>query len=243
MSNECVVYEVSGDFAHFRKPHTTSPAQTFGIPPRTTVAGITAAILGLERDSYYDRFGRDTSRIAISLEAPIRRLSLAVNLVNTEGSDAKTKGATPGKYFRDNRQQNVFEHLCSPRYRFYVSLSDDALLDELTELLKAGQSVYAPSLGLSEHIAKTEFIGRYDIEQAHGTATIRSAVPGENIPLVPEPGTNYVTERVPGFMKSPDSNGRISDGHVQFTYDRGGGGIQLRDADYTEVGGDAVVFS
>jgi len=243
MSNECVVYEISGDFAHFRKPHTTSPAQTFGIPPRTTVAGITAAILGLNRDSYYDIFGRDTSRIAISLEAPIRRLSIAVNLVNTEGSDAKTKGAKPGKYFGDNRQQNVFEHLCDPRYRFYISLSDGEMLDELTELLQTGKSVYAPSLGLSEHIAKTEFIGRFEIKQAHGTNTIRSAIPGETIPLVPEAGANYVTERVPGFMKSHDAGGRISDGHVQFTYDRSANGIQLRDADYSEVGEDAVVFS
>jgi CRISPR-associated protein Cas5h len=243
MSNECVVYEVSGDFAHFRKPHTTSPSQTFGIPPRTTVAGITAAILGLDRDSYYDTFARDTSRIAISLEAPIRRLPLAVNLVNTEGSSAKTKGAKPGKYFRDNRQQNVFEYLCDPRYRFYISLTDDALLDELTELLENGKSVYAPSLGLSEHIAKTEFIGKYKIEQAHGTETVRSVVPGNKIPLVPEAGANYVTERVPGFMKSHDSGGRVSDGHVQFTYDRSTNGVQLRDADYTEVGGDAVVFS
>lgn len=241
--NECIVYELSGDFAHFRRPHTTSPAQTFGIPPRTTVAGVTAAILGLERDSYYDTFGRDTSHIAISLESPIRRLSLAVNLVNTEGSDAKTKGAKPGKHFRDNRQQNVFEHLCDPRYRFYISLTDTTLLNKLTELLENGKSVYTPSLGLSEHIAKTEFIGRYEIEWAHGTETVRTVVPGDEIPLVPEAGANYVTERVPGFMKSHDSGGRVSDGHIQFTYDRNATGIRLRDADYARIGGDAVVFS
>jgi CRISPR-associated protein Cas5h len=243
MSSECVVYDVLGDFAHFRKPHTTSPAQSFGIPPRTTVAGMTAAILGLDRDSYYETFGRESSRIAISLEAPIRRLSLAINLVNTEGSDAKTKGATPGKFFRDNRQQNVFEYLCDPQYRLYVSLDDGSLLDDLMDLLREGKSVYAPSLGLSEHIAKTEFVGRFEIVEKTGEARVRSAVPGENIPLIPEPDANYVSERVPGYMKAHNPGGRVSDGHVQFTYDRGGSDLHLRETDYAEVGDDAVIFS
>jgi len=82
MSETCIVLDVSGDFAHFRKPHTTSPAQTFGVPPRTTIAGMIAGMLGLGRDSYYDRF---VGFLSVSISSRLReraRKPAAHNPVN-----------------------------------------------------------------------------------------------------------------------------------------------------------------
>ncbi len=242
MTNDCIVLDVAGEQAHFRKPHTTSPAMTFGLPPRTTVAGMVAAILGLPRDSYYDSFDRESSRIAISIESPIRRLSMALNILNTEGSNTKTKGATPGKFVRDHRQQNVFEYLCEPAYRLYVSLDDDDLMDQLESKLSAGKSAYVLSLGLSEHLAWYDYIGRFDIESGEGAASIRSALPGENLSIIPDSGAEYVSERMPAFMRASD-DGRIADGAQTLTYDRSGAVIDVRDERYSIVGGDTVVFS
>lgn len=242
MTDDCIVFDVAGEHAHFRRPHTTSPAMTFGLPPRTTVAGMVAAILGLPRDSYYDFFDRESSRIAISLESPVRRLSMAINLLNTEGSDAKTKGATPGKFFRDNRQQNVFEYLCDPEYRLYVSLDNEGLMDRLESKLSAGKSAYALSLGLSEHLAWYDYVGRFEIESKEGEASVRSALPGESLTIIPDSGAEYVSERMPAFMRS-DGDGRIADGSQNVTYDRSGEPIAVRDEPYSIVGGDTVVFS
>ncbi len=242
MTDDCIVFDVAGEHAHFRKPHTTSPAMTFGLPPRTTVAGMVAAILGLPRDSYYDSFGRESSRIAISLESPIRRLSMAVNILNTEGSDGKTKGATPGKFFRSHRQQNVFEYLCDPAYRLYVSLDNEGLMDRLESKLSAGKSAYALSLGLSEHLAWYDYVGRFEIESREGKASVRSALPGESLTIIPDSGAEYVSERMPAFMRS-DGDGRIADGSQNVTYDRSGEPIAVRDEPYSIVGGDTVVFS
>lgn len=241
MTDECLVFDVRGDFAHFRKPETTSPAQTFGVPPRTTVAGMVAAMLGLGRDSYYETFGRETSEIAVQINNPVRRLSLGINILTTEGSSSKTKGASPGRYVTGPRQQNVFETLCEPSYRLFISLSDDSVMDDLEQTLESGTSYYALSLGLSEHLATYDYQGRFDIERGQGTATIDSVIPGTDLSLVPEPDAKYVTERVPGFMKST-SNGRISDGFQSVTYERNGSSIQLRDAEYAQVGDDTVVF-
>lgn len=242
MTDDCIVFDVAGEHAHFRKPHTTSPAMTFGLPPRTTVAGMVAAVLGLSRDSYYESFDRESSRIAVSLESPVRRLSMAINILNTEGSDAKTKGAKPGKHFRGHRQQNVFEYVCEPEYRLYVSIEDNDMMDRLESKLSAGKSVYALSLGLSEHLAWYDYVGRFEIESREGKASIRSALSGENLTIVPDSGAKYVSERMPAFMRS-DGDGRIADGSQKVTYDRSGAAIDVRDEPHSIVGGDTVVFS
>ena len=241
MSETCIVFDVRGDFAHFRKPETTSPAQSFGLPPRTTVAGMVAAILGLPRDSYYDLFARDSSRIAVGLLKPVRREPFAINIVTTEGSGSKTKGAQPGRHITGPRQQNVFETLCDPAYRFYVSLNDDETMDTLESYVAAGKSHYALSLGLSEHLATTEYVGRYDVEETEGEAEIVSALPGTETGLIPEPGAKYVTERMPGFMRAT-SSGRQSDGFQTLTYERTGAPLTVRDMAYSVVGDEAVVF-
>jgi len=242
MTKECIVFDVAGEHAHFRKPHTTSPAMTFGLPPRTTVAGMVAGILGLPRDSYYESFDRESSQIAVSLESPLRRLSMAINILNTEGSDAKTKGAKPGKHFSGHRQQNVFEFVCDPKYRLYVALDNDELMDQLESKLGAGKSTYVLSLGLSEHLAWFDYIGRFEIESEEGAATVRSALPGDELTIIPDSGAKYVSERMPAFMRSA-GDGRVADGSQKITYDRSGAAIEVRDEPHSIVGGDTVVFS
>lgn len=241
MTDSCIVFDARGDFAHFRKPETTSPAQSFGIPPRTTVAGMTAAILGLDRDSYYGLFSRESSRVAVQVLNPVRRQQFAINIVTTEGSNSKTKGANPGRYVTGPRQQNVFETLCDPAYRFYVSLNDTEAMDDLETTLAAGKSYYALSLGLSEHLANVEYRGRYEITQETGDVELAAALPGRETGLIPNPGAKYVTERVPGFMRATD-DGRQSDGFQTMTYERTGAPLAVRDSDYSLVDGEALVF-
>ena len=50
---DLLVFDISGKFAHFRKYYTNSSSLTYLVPPRTSIYGLIAGILGLERDSYY----------------------------------------------------------------------------------------------------------------------------------------------------------------------------------------------
>ncbi len=59
------VFDLYGKFAHFRKFYTNSSSLTYLIPPRTTIEGIIAALLGYERDSYYDVLSVDKLNIAV----------------------------------------------------------------------------------------------------------------------------------------------------------------------------------
>ena len=51
---EVLCFKISGKLAHFRKYYANNTAFSFTIPPRTTLMGIVAAAMGLERDSYYE---------------------------------------------------------------------------------------------------------------------------------------------------------------------------------------------
>jgi CRISPR-associated protein Cas5h len=243
MSNEtCIVLDVWGDYGHFRKPATTSPAQTFGLPPRTTIAGMIASMLGLPRDSYYELFNRECSQVAISLESNIRRLSVPINILTTTGT-TRSKGARPGQHITEHRQQTVFEVLCDPAYRIYIALDDTETMNRMEDLFAAGKSVYTLSLGLSEHLATFDYVGRFEIETDRDHVEVRTAVPGEEISLVPNPKTRYVTERSPAVMEMRADGRRTAAGSQTLTYDRRGGTIELRDAEYALVGDDHIVFA
>lgn len=259
---EAVVFDVSADAAHFRVPHAAPSYETYGIPPRTTVAGMVAGMLGLGRDSYYDTFDRANSRIAVSVEAPIRRQMLGMDYVNTEGSTSKTKGANVAKHIGKDPDPTAVSLLMRPRYRLYVGVSDPETMDRIDAVVRGADPdadggdapVYTPTLGKAQHIARIEHVGRYAIEQAadadqeqgDGTVAIRSAVPGEEIPLVVDPNRRYISERMTAHMTSDDSTaGRTPDGGHTLTYTPSGKPVRLREraADYATVGEDHVVLS
>lgn len=59
--------------AHFRKYYANNTAMSFSIPPRTTIMGMLAAILGLPKGSYHAAFASDQLRIGISLRSPVKK--------------------------------------------------------------------------------------------------------------------------------------------------------------------------
>lgn len=248
--SDAVVFDIGSEFGHFRKPHSTPTAETFGLIPRTTVAGLVAGMLGLPRDSYYGLFAPDTSRIAVSLEAAINRQSHGFNLLDTKGSKAQTKGAKTAKFVTKHRDPTAISVLSEPRFRIYVSVESAEFMADLDEVLRGAdpseegtKPVYTPSMGKARHLAWIEYVGRFPIEDrvASGEVEIRSAVPGDPIPLVVEPGKRYVSEGMPAYMKMEDGY-RTASGSRRMTYDRTGDPLILKGAGYASVGGDNVVF-
>jgi CRISPR-associated protein Cas5h len=65
VGERAVSFTVRGEWAHFRRVEANRTKMTYRLPPRTTVAGMVAAISGYDRDSYYDLFGSEESAIAI----------------------------------------------------------------------------------------------------------------------------------------------------------------------------------
>ena len=89
-----VIFDLTGAFAMFRKFYTNSSSLSYPFPPRTTIAGLIAGLLGYERDSYSEDLGLMRCDIAVSVRVPVRRVMQTINYVMTEArSNVWTRNA------------------------------------------------------------------------------------------------------------------------------------------------------
>jgi len=244
----CLSFTISGPWGHFRRIEGNIVKQTYRVIPRTTVAGLIAAMLGIERDGYYDLFAPGESLIAIEPASELRTMKLPMNTLST--ADEHLTSLNPrGKLSiklpdpSKPRQQHNYEVLVEPAYRVDVWLSDDDRYEQLRSLLESGESYYVPSLGLSEYLATVEYHGEFSIESGPEgeTVTVDSIVPEAVDSIVPEPDTRYQIEQTPAFMER-DDGGRTTSAFVSYAYNPDGGSLRLTDVSPRSVDGRDVVF-
>jgi CRISPR-associated protein Cas5h len=153
-------FDVWGAYACFRRPYSTTSPLTFPFPTRTAISGFVGAILGLDRDSYYDDFSSENCKIGINLLFPIRKTHIGQNLIDTK------KGLYLWDITENQRTQILFEVLKDVKFRVYLWLKNTTLLNLLENHLNNHTSVYTPYLGLANMLANFQFIDKYeDIEK------------------------------------------------------------------------------
>ncbi|ODS41195.1 type I-B CRISPR-associated protein Cas5 [Candidatus Altiarchaeales archaeon WOR_SM1_SCG] len=174
-----LVFDVWGDYAHFRIGYTTTSPLTFSIPPRTALCGLIGAILGLEKENneYLKNFTLKKAKIGLKLfkENPVKKVTVSENLIDTTTS--------PKSFYNIKRTRIRFEFLKDPRYRIYFLHSDSRIYNQLKKNLMEHKSVYTPCLGISEHIANFDFVGEFDIDikKTNDKIPIHSAIPTEKL--------------------------------------------------------------
>jgi CRISPR-associated protein Cas5h len=233
--DECLVFTIDAEWGHFRRVKGNVTKQTYRVMPRTTVAGLCAAICGWDRDSYYGEFSPDRSAMAIEplndANHDIRTTNIPVNALSTAKEDFHNKYGhktwpIPRVRLVDptrKRQQHNYEVLVDPGYRIYVYLSGD-LYDELRSHLSAGTSVYTTSLGLSEYLASVTYEGETQVTHKSASEidgkSVTSAVPMGPRHVAPKAGIPMSTERSPGFMERVPGRAyqRRTTGFVNWTY-------------------------
>jgi CRISPR-associated protein Cas5h len=47
-----LVFDITSDYAHFRKPYTTTSALTYSVPPRTAIVGLVGNIIGVKSGGF-----------------------------------------------------------------------------------------------------------------------------------------------------------------------------------------------
>lgn len=244
----CLSFTVRSEWAHFRRVEGNIVKQTYRLIPRTTVAGLLAGVLGIGRDNYYSLFRDDVSAIAIepcrklrTMNVPQNTLSTAKANIEMHPSRGHARIGIPDP--SDLRQQHNYEMLVEPEYRVDCWLDDETIYTELRRRLDAGESYYAPSLGLSECLASITYEGEYTIEATTAAdPSVDSAVVDVVDDIVLEPDSPVRTERSPGFMRA-DANGRITTGFVSYGYSPRGDSLTVRNADACVVDGRTVMFS
>lgn len=179
-----LIFDVSGEFAHFRKFNTTSSPLTYTIPTRTAVTGLLGAILGIGREVFYDHFLKEKASVAIQVLKPIRKQGYGFNLINTK----------EGMYRIKNRTQVRFEFVADPAYRVFFTQSDPALLANLKERIERKDFTFQPYLGLAQmtsDVTFVDFIDASDVKSSGEPVDIISAVnlglcTGKKIEIDPE---------------------------------------------------------
>lgn len=247
----CIGFDVTADFAHFRKVGNNSAKPSYRVPPRTTIAGLLAGIMGMPRDSYYDLFAPSSSALTVVPKELPHTYTMGITTVNTKADDAiqylpeekhYTKSAemlTPKSYVKYDRQRDTYEMLVDPVYRVYVSLADNEIHDELRERLKTSRYHYSPALGLSECLADIRNVDTHTVE-AITTEAVDSATYDDSV-VVPRPGSTIKRERAPLYMEATD-NGRRTTEFSNITYATGGSRLPVDASRTHAVGEHEVVF-
>ncbi|QLC35053.1 type I-B CRISPR-associated protein Cas5 (plasmid) [Halarchaeum sp. CBA1220] len=244
----CLSLTVEGPWGHFRRVEGNVVKQTYRVIPRTTVAGLLAAVLGIERDGYYDLFAPGNSAIAVQPVRPLRTLNMPMNTLSTANEDLTSlnpRGTVSVKLPNPEkpRQQHNYEVLVDPAYRIDVALSDAETYRDLRAALAAGTSHYVPSLGLSEHLADITYHGEFAVEDgpSDDAVAVDSAVPDAVDAVVPDPDTRCQLEESPAFMET-DPGGRTTSSFTTYAYNPDAGALRVRDVDTARVDGRTVVF-
>lgn len=192
-----LVFDVKGDIALFRKPYTTTSMVSYPFPPPTAVAGLIAAIIGINhgasdeaKNALFWEYMQGV-QVGIGIKAPIKWMSTAVNLIFYKTPNAELTKHTQVKH----------QLVKNPRYRIYVK--GGAIYPELKKKLIKEEFIYTPYLGAAYALADIDYIGEYEakkVETEEGFNTLVPANKGVKVDIVRSKAV--FSETVPTLMSS-----------------------------------------
>lgn len=188
-------FDFWGDFGMYRRPYTTTSPLTFPFPTRTAITGLIASILGMERDSYYEEFGKESCKIGIQLLSPVKKMSMGLNLIDTK------KGLYLWDITENPRTQILYEILKDVSSRIYLWLRNENLYSDLKRRLKAHTSVYTPYMGMGQFLANFKFVNEHtSISVKEGKNDSIITVAPESYGIRPKAGHRIGRINMPMFM-------------------------------------------
>lgn len=232
--DKVLVFNIWGEYAHFRKYYTTTSPLSYSIPPRTAVTGFIGAILGLGKEKYLKHFTKKQAFIAVRLLNPIKKVRISENLIDTEN--------VKRMHLIKNRTQIRFEFIKDPKYRLYFYHTDEGLYALTKNLLADHKSIYTPYLGISEHIANFEFIGEMNIQKSFSEDFVKvdSVIPEDPTNKIGfETNLEYFSETMPIEM---DFDRTVVE-YKNIMFERNGHRIKAKLKEFWELdNGERIVF-
>jgi len=185
-----LIFDIWGEFGHFKKFYTTSSPLTFSIPPPTAIYGILGAILGLSKNDYLNYVNGRNTKVAIQILKPIKKIRITLNLIDTKNSASFN--------LIKSRTQIRTEFLKQPAYRLFINMDNDNLFSQLIEKVKNKECYYTVSLGLANLLANFSFISVADPEPLSISNKVDTAILSENIEEIEiKEGKKYFKEKLP----------------------------------------------
>ncbi|PNV79084.1 MAG: type I-B CRISPR-associated protein Cas5 [Dictyoglomus turgidum] len=225
-----IVFDLFGKMAHFRKFYTNSSSLSYYFPPRTTIAGLIAGLLGYERDTYYEIFSTEKAKIAIGIRSPLRKILQIVNYVWAES--VKQLNQSKGQHTQVPLEiifpPDMKENIC---YRIFFHHKDEKILAEFKDRLINFEFCFPPYLGITEFVGKVEFVGEGIAEKNRADKVLLDSVVSvdyikkNSLVLEPQVGAQYVKEKMP---LSFDKDRLLKDSPKEFIGEIKTGKISLR---------------
>jgi len=217
MYDKVLAFSLKSSVAHFRQPDTTATHATYPFPPRPTIHGLLASVLGIDFDSEDgEKFLHEEHFIGFTLINPVRTVIAQMSMHG--------KGFTGGGGDTFNRLTTI-ELVVSPNYLVYYT---GCRLNELTERIKTSQSVYHTYLGSAYCLTFPSFKNFFPLVEE-----IPAGEPGSLACVVPqnvikeifvESDGNYALARALPYRHI---GGRIFEQTVNVVYEKNGKPLRL----------------
>jgi len=168
-----LVFDIKGDYAHYKKIYATTTAITYPIPTKPSLYGYLWAVGALEcnsnKDYYLKYFQEKSCLIAIEVRKPIVMQRINTNL----------RPHLVALSEKHNRKPTIMEYVYNPVYRIYFQHKNEEFYENVKRNLVSHTPVYTPTLGLANLISNFEFIGEFETSSktSHEMVVISSVVP------------------------------------------------------------------
>lgn len=234
-----IVFDLYGKFAHFRKFYTNSSSLSYSIPPRTTIEGMIGALLGYDRDSYYDILGADKLKIAVKKMSKTRKIIQSLNYI---------KADSPGKLeFPKEHTQIPFEIITSDniiKYRIYLYHEDQKVYNQIKSKIINNIPVYPLYFGSAPFSCCLKYVDEFtgiltSSDEYKNIATAISSNKIREIDIESIQGS-IIKER----MTRDFSNERIIKDVDSYIYDQDGKPLKLKvNGEYVHLSnGENIIF-
>ncbi len=208
--NKILVFDIFGEYAHFRKYFTNMSPTTFLIPPRTVIAGIIGAIIGFNKDENPERFKLKDSLIAVGLKKEVNKVIIQINGVKANSLSQLTMPL-------GQKRQINYEFVKQPLYRIYFSHNDPLVYSKMKEMLSEHKSFYSIALGSAQCLANYKYIGEFNITSLSDKDLheIHSAIPISDLIEIDFSSNNKVQKST---MPNEMLNDRSVTNYAEFIY-------------------------
>ncbi|OQY02103.1 MAG: type I-B CRISPR-associated protein Cas5 [Desulfobacteraceae bacterium 4572_130] len=232
-----VVFDIWADYAQFKKPFTTMSPQTFSIPTGTAIVGLISAIIGLDKNKYWEYFQKESYSLAIGVRDVIKKVVIPFNTLKT----------TSVKHFYRFKahKQTTMEFIKDGKFRVWFSWENAELFSKLVANLQNHESFYTASLGLAWNLADFKYIGFFEEEKVKSNnkfyeinSIISKRSIGKNEEIDFENRKIFINN-IPVRMKS--NNSRIVEKYGEYLFDSDGKSIKAIVGNVTKVGKDYIV--
>jgi CRISPR-associated protein Cas5h len=188
---EILCFTIKGKLAHFRKYYANNTALSFSIPPRTTLMGMVAAMMGWKKDSYYEKLSSDKVHFGVRVLSPLKKRFQRLNFLSIKKTGDIAKSFDSDFRGAGGRIQTPFEVVSGLNITkdevayqiFLASVNDEnSVFDDIKDSVLKKVPVFNLSLGPANFQASLQDIeiikeSQITIMESNEFVHIHSAIP------------------------------------------------------------------